>query len=61
MSKRKHTEPSKTADPLLASTNPTAQSPEFVPKSVPDTDAAFSNRSDAVFDIIPSLKGNKYK
>ena len=61
MSKRKHTEPSKPADPRLANEHTTAQSPEFVPKPIQEQDASFSNRSDAVFDIIPSLKGSKYK
>lgn len=61
MKKKKTTRKAYKADPYLANANPTAISPEFVPRPTPDDAAAFTNNSDAVFDLLPELKTEKFK
>ena len=61
MKNKRHEQGSRRPDPIQANGHPTAVSAEFVPKPVPKNTAGFSNDSNAVFDLIPELKGNKFK
>ena len=61
MSKRnKHDKVSDKTDSRLAGNLPTANSEEFVPKTLDTLPDAPSMSSNDVYDFIPKIKANKY-